>query len=331
MAGGGGGPMCNPGLGDCDGNPATVCETDVTANPDHCGACGIQCESGSCSDSKCDPVVLTSDDANHFAHQGGWVYYGSDDSVKRVKLDGSGMPQELISGQQAANDVDVDDTYVYWTARDAGTLGRIPHAGGAAQPLASGLSSVAHIVLEGDDLYFTEDVSDTGRVLRMPKDGSSAPAAVATMQQQPFEVVRYGGEAYWGTADNFPTESKIWSTTPGGPVALFTFSQPEYDLSPAIDDTSIFWVRGSELQRGARDGSGMPTTLADDNQFATCAHPVLHDSWLYLPTNNGIFRVPKTGGTVQRITTRRAHSLIFVGGEIVFGEFGIYRMPIPPG
>jgi hypothetical protein len=45
---------CNPGFGDCNFNAVDGCETDITANVLHCGACGRQCaprtvcESGAC-------------------------------------------------------------------------------------------------------------------------------------------------------------------------------------------------------------------------------------------------------------------------------------------
>lgn len=34
---------CNPGFGDCDGNPANGCETFLNNNVNNCGACGVVC------------------------------------------------------------------------------------------------------------------------------------------------------------------------------------------------------------------------------------------------------------------------------------------------
>jgi len=34
---------CQPGRGDCDGNPANGCETDTTTSPQNCGGCGLAC------------------------------------------------------------------------------------------------------------------------------------------------------------------------------------------------------------------------------------------------------------------------------------------------
>lgn len=35
---------CEHGRGDCDGNPANGCETDLFQDRNHCGACGARCE-----------------------------------------------------------------------------------------------------------------------------------------------------------------------------------------------------------------------------------------------------------------------------------------------
>jgi hypothetical protein len=69
--------QCNEGLADCDGDPATGCETDL-ATEDNCGACGVSCGAGqSCREGACaldcpegltpcgdDCVELDTDDAH---------------------------------------------------------------------------------------------------------------------------------------------------------------------------------------------------------------------------------------------------------------------------
>lgn len=51
---------CDPGFMNCDGNPATGCETNIATNPDHCGYCyqpcgGAQgCVGGTCTRLGCD-------------------------------------------------------------------------------------------------------------------------------------------------------------------------------------------------------------------------------------------------------------------------------------
>ena len=44
---------CNAGWGNCDNNYANGCETDLTTNPNNCGACSKQCPGGVCHHSRC--------------------------------------------------------------------------------------------------------------------------------------------------------------------------------------------------------------------------------------------------------------------------------------
>jgi hypothetical protein len=48
---------CEPGLGDCDGDPANGCESKLAYDPNNCGGCGLLCNFGggvgSCEAGKC--------------------------------------------------------------------------------------------------------------------------------------------------------------------------------------------------------------------------------------------------------------------------------------
>ncbi|MBI5478916.1 MAG: choice-of-anchor D domain-containing protein, partial [Deltaproteobacteria bacterium] len=48
-------PGCNPGFGDCDGNPVNGCETNILTNADNCGGCGAsyRCSSNNMSTRVC--------------------------------------------------------------------------------------------------------------------------------------------------------------------------------------------------------------------------------------------------------------------------------------
>jgi hypothetical protein len=38
--------QCLPGFAECDGDPKTICETDLHSSNDHCGTCGVRCAAG---------------------------------------------------------------------------------------------------------------------------------------------------------------------------------------------------------------------------------------------------------------------------------------------
>ncbi len=44
---------CAANTGECDGNPETVCETDLRTTTEHCGACGRSCGSAVCQGGQC--------------------------------------------------------------------------------------------------------------------------------------------------------------------------------------------------------------------------------------------------------------------------------------
>jgi hypothetical protein len=51
-----GSPRCEPGTAECDGDPETVCETDVRSDPANCGKCTVTCASEFCSGGTCTSV-----------------------------------------------------------------------------------------------------------------------------------------------------------------------------------------------------------------------------------------------------------------------------------
>lgn len=46
---------CNAGFGDCNGNPADGCETNLKIDLNNCGGCNMPCPSGNCSNGVCIP------------------------------------------------------------------------------------------------------------------------------------------------------------------------------------------------------------------------------------------------------------------------------------
>ncbi|MBK6807805.1 MAG: hypothetical protein IPL19_03560 [Sandaracinaceae bacterium] len=65
--------FCAMGYGDCDFEPSDGCETDLRADPLHCGDCGRSCGvGGSCRDGECDAVVDVEAGATHTCARRAW-------------------------------------------------------------------------------------------------------------------------------------------------------------------------------------------------------------------------------------------------------------------
>ncbi len=57
---------CNADRGDCDGNAANGCETDLDTSALHCGACGVSCGlGGTCSNGECNAIAGVATGLNH--------------------------------------------------------------------------------------------------------------------------------------------------------------------------------------------------------------------------------------------------------------------------
>ncbi|MFO0580012.1 MAG: LamG-like jellyroll fold domain-containing protein [Polyangia bacterium] len=51
---------CDPGWGDCDGNPANGCEADLSRDTNSCGACGTSCGTGGlCAAGRCEAAMCS--------------------------------------------------------------------------------------------------------------------------------------------------------------------------------------------------------------------------------------------------------------------------------
>lgn len=72
---------CTPGFGNCDGNAFNGCERDLSANANHCGACGRACPSGvACTQGMCGGVEDATQLASTAQNPNGPWSYGKESS-----------------------------------------------------------------------------------------------------------------------------------------------------------------------------------------------------------------------------------------------------------
>jgi hypothetical protein len=75
----------------------------------------------------------------------------------------------------------------------------MPKAGGAATNLAPG-ENVRGVAVDDAFIYFTDDTSTTGRILKVAKSGGT-PTVLAENQDSPISIAVDATSVYWACAD----------------------------------------------------------------------------------------------------------------------------------
>ncbi len=241
---------CNPGFGNCDSIASNGCESLLlTTNSRNCGACGHDCQGGTCSGGKCQPVVL----AQGEPHLGGlavdatsvyWVNeegfgFGSKGAVKKTSLLGGATPY-LADSQAFPVGIAVSATEVYWTNAGDGTVGRAPLSGGTAAGGALGQSKPWGIAVDGTSVYWTNYMSPAGSVMKAPLGGGPT-TTVASAQAYPSNIAVDPTAVYW-TAEGGTTgiSSVLKIALGGGAVTTLASNQPGL-RGLAVDATNAYW------------------------------------------------------------------------------------------
>ena len=209
-------------------NPQNPCQQcDPARNSNNWSArdnvtCGNGC--GFCSDGACGPVAMTSN----------------------------------VVGN--ARFMVMNASHIYWTDDRAGTVSRVPIAGGAAVTLASSQYNPEAIALDANYVYWTLITGGTGvgTVRRMPLGGGAA-TDLATGGKFPFGLAIDATSVYW-TDD--PTGTVMKAPIGGGATTVLAMGQTN-PRGIAVDATGVYWVNrgdGSVMKLGLAGGT--PAQLA---------------------------------------------------------------------
>ncbi|NUO52017.1 MAG: hypothetical protein HOV80_24465 [Polyangiaceae bacterium] len=241
-------------------------------DPDNCGACGHVC-SDTCSDGKCDPVVLVEGEEaprgiivdDQYLY---WVTYGSHLVRRRAKASDA-TPETVASMQVNAWGLAQDATHLYWTSRSLGTVSRLPKdLSGDVEVLISGLSDPIELFVAGDTLYVTARAG--GQVVSVPKTGGTH-----TVLQDGFPEP-YGVAVVDGTV--MITEAfsgDLLALGMNGPQVLADGLQNAFQIVPAGD--GVLWCAyGNDDIRYLPRGAAAPQVLAAADEcwgvFADASH-----------------------------------------------------------
>jgi len=261
--GGGGGGGCPSGFGECDDDPGTVCETDVTT-VDNCGACAAKClgaapcEAGAC-------IGVTE------------LWAGPP---------GAGLGASFIT---------LDQGTIYWTAgdTDTGVVMRVPTLGGNAVVLASDQPAPYGIATDGTNVYWAN--RNDASIMKVAIGGGQ-PIEIASDVPTPLGVAVDASFVYWSQRDDSTMNSTIRRVVKAGSLDPIPELVPLGAASPlgiALDATSIFWAdRFGSIQRAPING-GSPTELAS---------PMQSDPYLIAIDGVNVYWTDHDGAAVMQVS-----------------------------
>ena len=247
-----GGTGCPAGTGECDGNPATVCEADLTLITS-CGSCTtscnganglVECQSGVCTITSCnsgfgdcdnDPSTGCEESLNSNASHCGscgrdCASAGSTCSVDRcdpITLH-TGLP--IASGNSDGLTWAYGNNAFYNVGYVSYTLRRIPDDGSPASTVWSSTSPAGRqsLIVNSTEVIWTQRGTPSV-VLMKPHTAAAAdnPTVVFTPQYQPYFLQVRGNAYYWLSGD-------YQSSDPAGYVYTRSTSAPMSDPGAQI-------------------------------------------------------------------------------------------------
>lgn len=124
------------------------------------------------------PHGIAVDAADAFVAEAGGGRIAMDDAfiyfvgaaLTRVSKDGSGAIVLASDSDVSGTGIAVDASFVYWTSPAAGTVMKMPKAGGETVALASGQDTPSGLAIDDDCAYFTTNaLGPTGSVMKVAK------------------------------------------------------------------------------------------------------------------------------------------------------------------
>jgi len=181
-----------------------------------------------------------------------------------IPVDG-GTPTRLISelsSDASAHGVAIDNANIYWSyvelpagiyhlSRTEPMLGgkilKLPLGGGTPTVLASGFSQPLSVVVDGTNVYFTDNIGYT--VMSVPiAGGLPTTLAKSTDGNEPFVIAVDANHVYWTHGGQ---GAEIRRVPLGGGTPTIVASGLNYPNALVIDTTSIYWTESCSVCPGS--------------------------------------------------------------------------------
>ncbi len=314
---------CTSGYADCDGVNANGCEANLSNNADHCGACGHDCQGGTCSNGVCQAWVLATVAAEprNLAVSSTHVFWTTPSAVQGIPRSGGALVN-LATGQPDPNGITVDDTHVYFTNRnETGNVMRVEPSGGALTTIVAA-ESPGYIAVDQDSIYFGDGVA----VRRRSKTNSFSTYVAAQATRNPGRISVDSQYVYFfspGYSDGWVGRDSIAATN--DPLTLASGLRVPIDM--AADSTHLYYVQGNVngVTRVPKAG-GTKTTYGDAHVSAVAVDDA---HVFYSEDDNGrVMQVAKAGGTpvVRRSGASTPYKIEVRDGVVYWIERGTYQI-----
>lgn len=317
---------CPAGYFDCDGNPATLCETRTDSDPAHCGGCSTLCPTGVahqravCVTSRCglvcEPNFVDCDQ----------------DPTNGCETPAGSCGVTVLASYVGPGGIAIDDAFVYYAAKGAsgdpnGSVLRVAKSGGATTTLATGLNRPISIVIDGPlviSMNGGNGMDPDSSLVSFPKEGGPVTPIVNGVTRL-NNAVRSGDDVFFTTRDldggNIRTV-KLDSGADANDTPAIVVPNVTYADDLVIDGDRLVWASTT------LDGGGAVERSLFDGGSRTLLTEAIHDpSFKIAPMGDAVIVGSRSEGTVRNVslingaTTLLASNLGSVQELIIDGAF----------
>lgn len=245
-----------------------------------------------------------------------WALGGLGPIVKAPLV--GGAPVTLVYGADAS-DIALDAASVYWTVSIGGstststTIMKVPLGGGTTATLVeSQPGAPGGIVVEGANVYWTEQLRGGGSVLSVGVDGGPV-SVVASTGSYPAGITADAANVYW-TVEDKTTGTVNRSALTGGPTTVLASGRFD-PHAIAVDSGTIYWadadLSGSGSVLSVPTTGGAVATLATNQNAAPIAVAVDNTSVYWIDSGTGANALGN--GTVMSVARSGGAPRVFAG------------------
>ena len=311
---------------DSGSGDAGVCDADLSASSNNCGACGHDCLAGICEAGRCLPIVLVSGEPSPYglALDDTRVYWTQNVDGGSVRsIDKSGDASTLVTVVPGLPDpefVAVDETNVYVT-NQGGPVMRAPKTGAASATVLTPSYAGLHDLALDDTVVYYSDRDTSGGIYSVPKDGGASTRFA--FAQQPGSIAIDAQNVYWVEFGAGAGQGHVTSLAKGNPTAQFVVYSYVED-SPdgiAIDASNIYWthfILSGGVSKAPKNQGAAPfllnTDVATTNGIATDGTDVFFTSY----SMGSVNRVPNGGGPTTTLAEQTLGNPIRMAADATF-------------